>query len=204
MGRILAFDYGEKRTGIAITDELQIIASGLTTIDTKKIFSFLTDYFKKENVDLFVIGEPKQMNNTASESEQFIQPFIQKLRLTFPKIPIKRVDERFTSKMAFQSMIDSGLKKKQRQNKELIDEIIEENVFLFSGRLDVEYINQKYNLNIPESDSYITLGGFIVNNTKEIPQNKEKIIIDNFEITIHSASNKKIELVRLSILEENQ
>jgi len=87
---------------------------------------------------------------------------------------------------------------------ELIDEIIEENVFLFSGRLDVEYINQKYNLNIPESDSYITLGGFIVNNTKEIPQNKEKIIIDNFEITIHSASNKKIELVRLSILEENQ
>jgi CBS domain containing-hemolysin-like protein len=87
---------------------------------------------------------------------------------------------------------------------ELIDEVIEENVYLFSGRLDVEYINQKYNLNIPESDSYITLGGFIVNNTKEIPQNKEKIKIDNFEITIHSASNKKIELVRLSILDEKQ
>ena len=87
---------------------------------------------------------------------------------------------------------------------ELIDEIIEENTYLFSGRLDVEYINQKYNLNIPESDSYITLGGFIVNNTKEIPQNKEKIKIDNFEITIHSASNKKIELVRLSILDEKQ
>ena len=87
---------------------------------------------------------------------------------------------------------------------ELIDEIIEENVYLFSGRLDVEYINQKYNLNIPESDSYITLGGFIVNNTKEIPQNKEKIKIDNFEIIIHSASNKKIELVRLSILDEKQ
>lgn len=87
---------------------------------------------------------------------------------------------------------------------ELIDEIIEENVFLFSGRLDVEFINQKYNLNIPESDSYITLGGFIVNNTKEIPHNKEKIKIDNFEITIHSASNKKIELVRLSILDEKQ
>lgn len=87
---------------------------------------------------------------------------------------------------------------------ELIDEVIEENVYLFSGRLDVEYINQKYNLNIPESDSYITLGGFIVNNTKEIPQNKEKIKIDNFEITIHSASNKKIELVRLSILYEKQ
>ena len=97
-----------------------------------------------------------------------------------------------------------GIEDEHDLEEELIDEIIEENVFLFSGRLDVEYINQKYNLNIPESDSYITLGGFIVNNTKEIPQNKEKIIIDNFEITIHSASNKKIELVRLSILEENQ
>ncbi|MCF6181130.1 Holliday junction resolvase RuvX [Lutibacter sp.] len=123
MGRILAFDFGTKRTGIAITDELQIIASGLTTVDTKKIFSFLTAYLKKENVELFIVGEPKQLNNTESESEQFIKPFILKLSQTFPKIPIKRVDERFTSKMAFQSMIDSGLKKKQRQNKALIDEI---------------------------------------------------------------------------------
>ena len=123
MGRILALDYGVKRTGIAITDELKIIASGLTTVETKKIFSFLTNYLKNESVELFVIGEPKQMNNTESESAQFINPFIEKLSLTFPKIPIKRVDERFTSKMAFQSMIDSGLKKKQRQNKALIDEI---------------------------------------------------------------------------------
>ncbi|MFK5958495.1 MAG: Holliday junction resolvase RuvX [Lutibacter sp.] len=123
MARILAFDYGLKRTGIAITDELQIIASGLTTVDTKKIFSFLTDYLKNENVELFVVGEPKQMNNTESESEQFIKPFILKLGQTFPKIPIKRVDERFTSKIAFQSMIDSGLKKKHRQNKALIDEV---------------------------------------------------------------------------------
>ena len=123
MGRILAFDFGEKRTGIAVTDELQIIASGLTTVDTKKIFSFLTEYLKKETVELFIVGEPKQMNNTASESEQFIQPFVKKLSTTFPKIPIKRIDERFTSKMAFQSMIDSGLKKKQRQNKALVDEI---------------------------------------------------------------------------------
>lgn len=123
MARILALDYGTKRTGIAVTDELQIIASGLTTVDTKKIFSFLTDYLKNENVELFVIGEPKQLNNTQSESEQFILPFIEKLKSTFPKIPIKRVDERFTSKIAFQSMIDSGLKKKQRQNKALIDEI---------------------------------------------------------------------------------
>jgi putative Holliday junction resolvase len=123
LGRILAIDYGEKRTGIAITDELQIIASGLTTIETKKIFSFLTTYLKKENVELIIVGEPKQMNNEPSESEQFIIPFIKKLATTFPKIPIKRVDERFTSKMAFQTMIDSGLKKKQRKNKGLIDEI---------------------------------------------------------------------------------
>ena len=123
LGRILAFDFGEKRTGIAVTDELQIIASGLTTVDTKKIFSFLTGYLKNETVELFIVGEPKQMNNTASESEQFIQPFVKKLSTTFPKIPIKRIDERFTSKMAFQSMIDSGLKKKQRQNKALVDEI---------------------------------------------------------------------------------
>lgn len=123
LGRVLAFDFGEKRTGIAVTDELQIIASGLTTVDTKKIFSFLTEYLKKETVELFIVGEPKQMNNTASESEQFIQPFLKKLNTTFPKIPIKRIDERFTSKMAFQSMIDSGLKKKQRQNKALVDEI---------------------------------------------------------------------------------
>ncbi|PHQ55610.1 MAG: Holliday junction resolvase RuvX [Lutibacter sp.] len=123
MGRILGIDYGTKRTGIAVTDELQIIASGLTTVETKKIFSFLTTYLKNEKVELFIIGEPKQLNNTESESEQFIKIFIEKLSTTFPKIPIKRVDERFTSKMAFQAMIDSGLKKKQRQNKALIDEI---------------------------------------------------------------------------------
>ena len=123
LARILALDYGTKRTGIAITDDLQIIASGLTTVETKNIFSFLMQYLKTENVELFVVGEPKQMNNTESESEQFIKLFVEKLKTTFPKIPVKRVDERFTSKMAFQSMIDSGLKKKQRQNKALVDEI---------------------------------------------------------------------------------
>jgi len=123
LGRILAFDYGEKRTGLAITDELQIIASGLTTVATKKIFSFLTDYLKNETVELFIVGEPKQLNSKESESEQFIKPFIQKLKTTFPKIPIKRVDERYTSKIAFESMIQSGMKKKKRQNKALIDEI---------------------------------------------------------------------------------
>lgn len=123
LARILALDYGEKRIGIAITDELQIIASGLATIDTKKIFSFLTDYLKNENVELFIVGEPKQLNSTESESEQFIKPFIEKLSQTFPKIPVRRIDERFTSKMAFQSMIESGLNRKQRKNKSLIDEI---------------------------------------------------------------------------------
>ncbi len=123
MSRILAMDYGEKRIGIAVTDEMQIIASGLTTVPTKDIFDFLINYTSKENVELFLIGEPKQMNNEASESEKFIVPFIDQLKNKFGHIPIKRVDERFTSKMAFQTMIDSGLKKKQRQNKALVDEI---------------------------------------------------------------------------------
>ena len=123
MGRILAIDYGTKRTGIAVTDELQIIASGLTTVVTEKLLEFLKDYIKNENVELFVIGEPKQMNNQASESEIYIQSFIEKLTKAIPDIPIKRVDERYTSKMAFQTMIDSGLKKNQRKNKDLVNEI---------------------------------------------------------------------------------
>ena len=123
MARILALDYGKVRTGIAVTDALQIIASGLTTVKTNEIFSFLENYTKKEDVELFLIGEPKQMNNTASESEVLIIPFINKLKKIFKHIPVKRVDERFTSKMAFQTMIDSGLNRKQRKNKALIDEI---------------------------------------------------------------------------------
>lgn len=123
MGRILAIDFGKKRTGIAITDELQIIASGLTTVETKLLISFLKDYVSRENVELFIIGKPKQMNNNDSESEALILPFIKKLQKEIPQIPLKRVDERFTSKMAFQTMLDGGLKKKQRQDKGLIDEI---------------------------------------------------------------------------------
>ncbi len=123
MARLLAIDFGTKRSGIAITDELQIIASGLTTVDTKELIPFLTNYISKENVELFIIGEPKQMNSEASESEGSILKFIKKLSEAIPQIPIKRVDERFTSKMAFQTMIDSGLKKNQRKNKALIDEI---------------------------------------------------------------------------------
>ena len=123
MAQILAIDYGKKRTGIAVTDDLQIIASGLTTVNTKDVFSFLENYIQNEKVELFLIGEPKQMNNKPSESETLIIPFIEKLKNKFKQIPIKRVDERFTSKMAFQTMIDSGLSKKKRQNKALIDEI---------------------------------------------------------------------------------
>jgi len=123
MARILAIDFGKVRTGIAVTDELQIIASGLTTVATKETISFLLDYCLKENIELFLVGEPKQMDNTPSESEALIQPFLKKLAKAFPDMPIKRVDERFTSKMAFQTMIDGGLKKKQRKNKALLDEI---------------------------------------------------------------------------------
>ncbi|MEE9350247.1 MAG: Holliday junction resolvase RuvX [Flavobacteriaceae bacterium] len=123
MTRILAIDYGKVRTGIAITDELQLIASGLTTVKTDDFFSFLEQYLKEESVELFIIGEPKQMDYTASESEVLIKPFIKLLEKKHPEIPIKRIDERFTSKMAFQTMIDSGLSKKKRRNKALLDEI---------------------------------------------------------------------------------
>lgn len=123
MAKVLALDYGQKRTGIAVTDEMQIIASGLKTVETKQLFSFLTEYFKNENIETVVLGEPKQMNFEASESEVYIQKFISIFKNKYPKMPLIRVDERFTSKMAFQTMIDSGLSKKKRQNKALVDEI---------------------------------------------------------------------------------
>lgn len=123
MARILAIDYGMKRSGLAVTDVFQIIASGLTTVNTKELLAFLKAYTTNEQVELFVVGKPKQMDNSASESEALIIPFLKKLEAQFPTIPIKRVDERFTSKMAFQTMIDSGLKKNQRKNKALVDEI---------------------------------------------------------------------------------
>lgn len=123
MARILALDYGVKRTGIAATDELQLIASGLTTVETSELFPFLEDYLANEKVELVLVGEPRQRDGSHSAVEEEIQQFLVKLTTAFPKLPIERVDERFTSKMAFQTMIDSGLKKKQRQNKALIDEI---------------------------------------------------------------------------------
>jgi putative holliday junction resolvase len=123
MARIMAIDYGSKRVGIAVTDSLQIIARGLTTVHSKDVIEYLKEYLKKEDVECIVVGEPKRMNNEPSESARFIDPFVIHLKRTFPEIKIERMDERFTSKMAFQTMIDSGLKKKDRQNKELVDEI---------------------------------------------------------------------------------
>lgn len=123
MPRILSLDYGIKRTGVAVTDEMQIIASGLTTVTSSELIIFLKDYFTKEKVEKVIIGEPKQMNGMPSESAPIIEKFIKQFIKEFPEMPLDRVDERFTSKMAFQTMINSGLKKKQRQNKALIDEI---------------------------------------------------------------------------------
>lgn len=123
MARIMAIDYGSKRTGIAITDELQMIASGLTTVSTTDLLSFLVDYFEKEKVELILVGEPKQKDGNHSDIEKEIKKFLEKLSKAISDVVIERVDERYSSKMAFQTMIDSGLKKKQRRNKALIDEI---------------------------------------------------------------------------------
>jgi putative Holliday junction resolvase len=123
MARIIAIDYGSKRVGIAVTDELQIIASGLTTVHSTEIIAFLEDYFSKNEVECIVVGEAKDLQNNPSESAKIIEPFVKHLSRKFKDIKIARIDERFTSKMAFQTMIDSGLKKKARKNKALLDEI---------------------------------------------------------------------------------
>lgn len=123
MARILAIDYGGKRSGIAVTDESKIIASGLTTVDTKDLLSWLKDYVSKEEVELFVVGEPKRLHGEASEIEKLIQPFLLKLTDNFPNIIVKRIDERFTSKIAFNTMLASGISKKKRRDKALVDQI---------------------------------------------------------------------------------
>jgi len=123
MGRILAIDYGIKRTGIAVTDPERIIATGLTTVATPTLMQFLRDYCQIEPVDLFVVGQPKHMDNTPSQSAAIIEPFVRQLAQAFPDKPVARIDERFTSKLAFQAMIDGGLKKKQRQDKGMIDQV---------------------------------------------------------------------------------
>ncbi len=123
VARIIAIDYGSKRTGIAITDPLQLIASGLTTVETKELMAFLKNYLNEEVVETMVIGEPKRMNNEPSDIESKIVRFRESIKKEFPELKIARQDERFTSKMAFQTMIDSGLSKKKRQNKATIDEV---------------------------------------------------------------------------------
>lgn len=123
MARLLAIDYGRKRSGIAVTDTLQIIANGLTTVPSHTLINFLKDYVAKESVELIIVGLPRQMNYEESESMQYIKPFVKKLQKEIPDIPVEYFDERFTSSMAHQTMIDGGLKKKQRQNKALVDEI---------------------------------------------------------------------------------
>lgn len=119
----MALDYGTVRTGIAVTDALQLIASGLTTVETSKLMAFLKDYVEQEPVDRLILGLPKQMDNTPSESEEHIQIFIRALEKELPELKVERQDERFTSKMAFQSMLDSGMKKSKRRQKGLVDEI---------------------------------------------------------------------------------
>lgn len=123
MARILSIDYGRKRTGIAVTDSLQIIANGLTTVPTATLMEFLTHYLQTEEVERVVIGLPKQMNNLPSESMRYIAPFVARFKKVYPQLPIEYVDERFTSSLAHRAMLDGGLKKKDRQNKELVDEI---------------------------------------------------------------------------------
>ncbi len=123
MGRILAIDYGQKRAGIAVTDPQQIIANGLTTIHSKDVIEFLKDYIAREEVETIVVGEPKTLQNKESDAARYIKPLIKSLNKHFPEIPVKRMDERFTSSIAFQSMIDTGMKKKKRQNKEIVDTI---------------------------------------------------------------------------------
>ena len=123
MARIISIDYGKKRTGLAVTDPLQIIATGLTTVETPKLFLFLKDYFAKEPVELIIMGEPKNWDETDTHATPLVKKAVERLKKEFPAIPIKMVDERFTSKMASQAMIEMGMKKKQRQNKALVDEI---------------------------------------------------------------------------------
>jgi len=123
MPRIISIDYGAKRTGLAVTDPLQIIATGLTTVESKQLIPFLKDYFSKEVVELIIIGEPKNWDDTDTHATALVEKIIIQLQKNFPAIPIKKVDERYTSKMAKDAMLEMGLKKMQRRNKKLVDEI---------------------------------------------------------------------------------
>ena len=123
MARIICIDYGGKRTGLAVTDPLQIIATGLTTVESKTLIPFLKDYFAKEQVELILIGEPKNWDDTATHATPLVENCIKNLQRNFPGMPIKKVDERYTSKMAKDAMLEMGMKKKDRRNKAFVDEI---------------------------------------------------------------------------------
>lgn len=123
MGRLLAIDYGKKRTGLAVSDEMQIIAGGLTTVATAELVDFLLAYVKREPVDCIIVGQPKQMNNEPSENMRRIVPFVNRLRKLLPHIPVEYHDERFTSVLAQRTIIEAGIKKMARRNKELVDEV---------------------------------------------------------------------------------
>lgn len=123
MARIMAIDYGLKRTGIAVTDPLQIIATGLTTVESPKLIPFLKEYFKRETVELILIGEPKNWDDSDTHATPLVRAAMARLKKEFPAIPVQPVDERFTSKLASRAMVEMGMKKKQRQNKALVDEI---------------------------------------------------------------------------------
>jgi len=123
MGRILAIDYGQKRVGIAVTDELQIIANNLTTVHVKDIWDFLKKYLQEEHVECIVVGEPRDMKNRPSDASRFIEPFVKKLMKTYPEMKVDRYDERFTSNLAMDAMLVGGLKKHKRQDKALVDKI---------------------------------------------------------------------------------
>ena len=123
MSRIVSIDYGGKRTGLAVTDPLKIIATGLTTVETPKLMAFLKDYFSKEPVELVLIGMPVNWDDTATHATPLVQKFIKDFQKNFPSIPIKEVDERFTSKLASRAMVEMGMKKKQRRDKAMVDQI---------------------------------------------------------------------------------
>ena len=123
MGRLLAIDYGRKRTGVAVSDPLQLIANGLATVPTHQLLTYILDYVAREPVERILVGLTKQMNNEASESMAYIEPFVRSLKKRLPEMPVEYVDERFTSVLAHRAMLDGGLKKKDRQNKALVDEI---------------------------------------------------------------------------------
>jgi putative Holliday junction resolvase len=123
LARILSIDYGRKRTGLAVSDPLQIIASGLATVESKQLIPYLKEYFQKEQVELIIIGEPKNLDDSDTHATPLVEAFIKQLQKHFPQIPVEKVDERFTSKMAKDAMLEMGLKKMQRRNKSLVDEI---------------------------------------------------------------------------------